>query len=176
MGLFLSSRFCSTGLCHCVSCRAHFWALLPGMLLVACSCPNSASQGIKTHFNIHLRQWERSPCFREESVRKRKKPVYSECSHINCQTVYHSQRSSTGQLIVSQIHIYYFLFFFWKHFFLLDHTAHGMWTSLTKDWTCAPVVEAQSVNPRTTREVHMCYFLIKYLHELFGSSLLLMFG
>ena len=146
----------------------------PGGLLQSQLC--QARQGIKTHFNIRLRQLGRPPSFREESVRKWKKnPVYSECNHIDCQTVHHSQRSSTGQLTVSRIHICYFPFFSFGSIF--SFWPHCTWhvNLPNQGLNLCPVVEAQSRNPRTTRGVHICYFLMKYLHELFGSPLL-MFG
>lgn len=110
-----------------------------------------------------------------ECEKVKKNPVYSECNHIDCQTVHHSQRSSTGQLTVSRIHICYFPFFSFGSIF--SFWPHCTWhvNFPNQGLNLCPVVEAQSRNPRTTRGVHICYFLMKYSHELFGSPLL-MFG
>ena len=77
-GFVSGSHFRPIGLCHCFL-QGSLLSLptrhAPGGLLQSQLC--QANQGIKTHFNIRLRQLGRSPSFREQSVRKWKKTQYT---------------------------------------------------------------------------------------------------
>ena len=137
---------CPVGKTLCFHCRE----LRSQMLCIVAKKKKSWRQGMGLRCQKPRNMWgyQNLKGARKDSSLQAEKWVWS--CHTSIQTS-SLQNSETTHLHVSMsTHLCEFS---WHFFFFIS--LHNMWdlSSLTRDWTCAPAAEVQSLNHWTSREV-----------------------